>query len=98
MSGEFELVKVTTPRQLHENLEKLLKNKKHIVSITVDTTDGEVRVDLDKMANAFGKSDFRMKLKKDKTNDASALVDRLRNQDAPTYSQSELLFNMLEVR
>jgi hypothetical protein len=94
----FELVKVRTVSQLHENLEKLLQNKSHIESLVVDTTTDEIRVDLSRMANAFGNSDFKLKLIRGKSGEARAILDRLKNQNSPMRSQSEDLFALLDTK
>lgn len=94
--ADFELLKVQDASQLHENLERLLKNKKHIESIVVDQNDEEIRIDLSKMANTFGNRDFRLKLQSGKAAEAKALIERLKLSDRPTRNQSEELFNMLK--
>jgi hypothetical protein len=96
MADGFELIKVTDARQLHENLEQLLKNKKHIESIIVDLVKEEIRVDLSKFANTFGKHDFKLKLQSGKGTEANKLIERLKLQDAPSRNQSEELFTMLQ--
>jgi hypothetical protein len=95
MAEGFELIKVTDARQLHENLEQLLKNKKHIDSIIVDSIKEEIRVDLSKFANTFGKHDFKLKLQSGKSAEAKKLIERLKLQDAPARNQSEELYTML---
>ena len=97
MSEQFELLKPRSATQLHDNLVKLLSNRKHVDSIIVDETAGEIRIDLSRMANAFGNSDFRLKLKSGKTDEARAIINRLKSQDAPSTSQSHDLFEMLAV-
>ena len=94
--ADFELLKVQSASQLHENLEKLLKNKKYIESIVVDTYSEEIRVDLSKMANTFGNPDFRLKLRQGKGAEAKMLIDALKRAERPTLTQSEELFQMLE--
>lgn len=94
----FELVTVRTVGQLHENLEKLLSNKSHIESLVVDTTTDEIRVDLSRMANAFGNPDFKLKLIRGKSGEARSILDRLKNQSSPMRSQSEELFSLLDTK
>ncbi len=96
--ADFELVKVKTVNQLHENLEKLLKNKKHIESLVVDKTTDEIKVDLSRMANNFGSPDFKLKLVRGKGAEAQALLERLKNQNEPMKSQTEELFQMLDTK
>lgn len=93
--ADFELLTVTNVNQLHENLTNLLKNKKHIESIVVDTEGEEIRVDLSRMANSFGKSDFRLKLRHGKGIEARGIIEVLKSQEAPTRGQSDALFALL---
>jgi len=93
--SEFELIRVHDASQLHDNLAKLLKNKKHIESLVVDTNTDEIRIDLSRTANMFGNIDFRLSLQSGKGADARTIIDTLRKQDAPTRGQSEELFAML---
>ena len=94
--AEFEIVRVRTVGQLHENLEKLLKNKKHIESLVVDRTTDEIRVDLSGMANAFGNPDFRIRLMRGSADKAKSLLDRIRSDGHVTRSQSDELFALIE--
>ena len=95
--ADYELVSVRSASQLHENLEKLLKKRSHIESIVVDRITDTIRVDLSTMANTFGHPDFRMKLKLGKSSEAEVIIRRLKTQDAPSRSQSEDLFSLLDV-
>lgn len=94
--ADFELVRVKTVGQLHENLEKLLKNKKHIESLVVDRTTDEIRVDLSGMANAFGNPDFRIKLVRGTGDQARALLDRIRSDGHVSRGQSDELFALID--
>ena len=95
--ADFELIKVSSVSQLHENLTNLLKNKKHIDSIVVDTSKDEIRVDLSKIANAFNRSDFRLKLQTGKGWQAKTMIERLKVQETPSWGQSEELYNLLNL-
>ena len=92
----YELVKVRTVSQLHENLEKLLQSKSHIESLFVDSTTDEIKVDLGRMANNFGNPDFRIKLLRGRAAEARAIIDQLKNQNSPMRSQSEELFTLID--
>ena len=94
--AEFEIVRVRTVGQLHENLEKLLKNKKHIESLVVDRTTDEIRVDLSGMANTFGNPDFKIRLVRGSAEKAKVLLDRIRSDGHVSRSQSDELFALIE--
>ncbi len=93
--ADFELLKVHDVGQLHENLERMLSNKKHIDNIIVDLNNDEIRVDLSKVANAFGNQDFRLKLASGKGAEAKTLLARLQQQDHATRMQAQELYDML---
>lgn len=95
--SEFEIVSVKTANHLHDNLEKLLKNKKHIDSIVVDSISDRIKIDLSRTANTFGNPDFQMKLKRGRAAEAEVIINRLRSQNSPSRQQSEELFALLDV-
>ncbi len=94
--SDYELVRPVNVSQLHETLTKLLKNRQHVDSIVVDVIREEIRVDLSRTANAFGISDFRLKLKTGRVGEARRIIDSLKGQDAPLLSQSQELFTLLD--
>lgn len=94
--ADFEIVRVKTVGQLHENLEKLLKNKKHIESLVVDRTTDEIRVDLSGMANTFGNPDFKIRLVKGTADQARVLLDRIQSDGHVTRNQSDELFALID--
>lgn len=96
MAQEVELVTVRTVQELHDNLQKLIKNSRHIESFTVDHASAEIKVDLSRIANGFGNPDFRMKLRSSKTMEAAYLLERLKNETDVSRTQAEELFEMLQ--
>lgn len=96
MASDFELVTVRTVQELHENLLKLNKNKKHIESLKVDHVTAEIKVDLSRMANSFGNPDFKLKLRSGRTMEAETILERMKNEPDVSRSQAEELYEMLQ--
>lgn len=92
-----------TPRNVNEleaSLQRLFEHKDHIKSVKANESNNHLEVDLSGTANMFGGEegkDFYLQIKRGKLREAKELADKmLRGTHAPSRSDAQLLFDMLD--
>jgi hypothetical protein len=86
--------------ELKTYLQKLSDNQKHLKGVKVNPSNGRIEIALSFAANMAGYPDSYIPLKKDKLNDAKALVERLmagiKAGSSPSDADLQSLFDMID--